>query len=64
MTSRPRHYADAYIAAGRDREKQKEALAGCPVEWRDLVRAHINNRRMIDADTHRTHRPDPPMGRR
>ena len=40
---RPRHYAAAYRSAGNDREKQRLALAGCPVEWRDLVRAHINN---------------------
>lgn len=36
----PRHYAAAYLAA-RTAEQQKQAVAGCPVEWRDLVRTHI-----------------------
>jgi hypothetical protein len=38
---KPRHYAAAYIAAGEDREKQRKALDGCPVEWRELVKLHI-----------------------
>lgn len=37
----PRHYAQGYILAGADKEAQKEALAGCPVEWRDLVKRII-----------------------
>lgn len=40
LGKRPRHYAAAYLAA-RTPGEQKQALAGCPVEWRDLVRAHI-----------------------
>lgn len=36
----PRDYAFAYISA-KSKEAQKAALAGCPVEWQDLVRAHI-----------------------
>ena len=36
----PRHYAIDFLAAkGRDAEKQ--ALAGCPVEWQELVKTHI-----------------------
>jgi hypothetical protein len=35
---RPRHYAADWI-----RTKDKKALAGCPVEWQDLVRQHIRN---------------------
>lgn len=47
MAKMPRHYAADFIAAGNDKQKQKDALAGCPAEWRDLVRAHINNTRAI-----------------
>lgn len=36
----PRHYAAAYLAA-RTPQQQKQAVAGCPVEWRELVRTHI-----------------------
>ena len=35
---KPRHYAFAYIAAKGDKAKEREAVAGCPVEWRELVR--------------------------
>ena len=41
----PRQYAAAFIAAGNDKEKQRQALAGCPVEFRDIVRIHIENYR-------------------
>ena len=44
----PRHYAAAYLAA-RTPEKQKQALAGCPVEWRELVRTHIRIIRQREA---------------
>jgi len=43
MEKKPRHYAADYMAAGIDRDKQRKALDGCPVEWQKLVRAHINN---------------------
>ena len=36
----PRHYAIAYLAAA-GKDAQKQALAGCQVEWQDLVRTHI-----------------------
>jgi len=36
----PRHYAIAYLAAA-GKDAQKQALAGCPVEWQSLVRKHI-----------------------
>lgn len=36
----PRHYASAYLAA-KTPEEQRQAVKGCPPEWRDLVRAHI-----------------------
>jgi len=41
----PRQYAADFIAAGSDKEKQRQALAGCPVEFRDIVRIHIENYR-------------------
>jgi hypothetical protein len=37
---RPRDYAFAYLSA-KSKDAQKAALAGCPVEWQELVRAHI-----------------------
>lgn len=37
---KPRDYAFAYISA-KSKDAQKAALAGCPVEWQELVRAHI-----------------------
>lgn len=43
MEKQPRHYAADYLAAGADKDKQKAALAGCPVEWRELVKLHIKN---------------------
>lgn len=36
----PRHYAMAYLAA-KTPEEQRQAVKGCPQEWRDLVRSHI-----------------------
>jgi hypothetical protein len=38
---RPRHYAIAYLAVKGDPAKERQAVAGCPVEWRGLVRKHI-----------------------
>lgn len=38
---RPRHYLAAYLKARGDRDKEREALAGCPEEWQDLVKTHI-----------------------
>lgn len=37
----PRRYAADYIAAGRNKERQKAALAGCPEKWQELVKTHI-----------------------
>ena len=37
----PRHYAFAYLAVKGDKQAEKEALRGCPSEWRDLVKKHI-----------------------
>ena len=37
----PRHYAFAYLAAKGDKAREREAVAGCPVEWRELVRLHV-----------------------
>lgn len=42
---RPREYMRAYFRAGDDREKQKQALAGCPKQWQELVKTHIKIRR-------------------
>ena len=39
---KPREYAIAYLKA-KSKEAQKQALAGCPVEWQELVKAHIKN---------------------
>lgn len=36
----PRHYASAYLAA-KTPEEQRQAVKGCPPEWRDMVRTHI-----------------------
>jgi hypothetical protein len=41
MNKRPRHYAMAYLAVKGDPAKEKQAVAGCPVEWRELVRKHV-----------------------
>lgn len=41
MDKRPRHYAIAYLAVKGDPAKERQAVAGCPVEWRGLVRKHI-----------------------
>lgn len=41
MEKMPRHYVSAYFAAKGDRDKEREALAGCPEEWKELVRTHI-----------------------
>lgn len=41
MSDRPRHYLTAYLKAEGDREKEREALAGCPEEWKELVRTYI-----------------------
>ena len=43
----PRHYAIAYINAGDDKQKQRLAVAGCPVEWRELVKTHISNMKSL-----------------
>jgi len=37
----PRHYAFAYLAAKGDKAKERKAVAGCPREWRELVRTHV-----------------------
>ena len=37
----PRHYAFAYLSAKGDKTKEREAVAGCPPKWRELVRKHI-----------------------
>lgn len=42
---KPREYAIAYLKA-KSKEAQKQALAGCPVEWQELVKAHIKNMRI------------------
>ena len=34
----PRSYAFDYLAAKGVEAKEREAVAGCPVEWRELVR--------------------------
>lgn len=34
----PRRYAFDFIAAGPDKEKQRQAVAGCPKEWQEYVR--------------------------
>jgi|GEM_PF-5657338 len=39
---KPRDYALAYLSA-KSKDAQKAALAGCPVEWQELVKAHIKN---------------------
>jgi hypothetical protein len=38
---RPRHYLTAYLKANGDRNKEREALVGCPEEWQNLVKTHI-----------------------
>jgi hypothetical protein len=42
---KPRDYAFAYLSA-KSKDAQKAALAGCPVEWQELVKAHIKNMRI------------------
>jgi hypothetical protein len=41
MDKSARHYAWAYLAVKGDPVKEKQAVAGCPVEWRELVRKHV-----------------------
>lgn len=41
-SKRPRHYAADYMTA-KGKDAQTEALKGCPVEWQELVRKHIQN---------------------
>lgn len=48
----PRHYASAYLAA-KTPEEQRQAVKGCPAEWRDLVRSHI---RLIKEKSDLVHR--------
>lgn len=37
----PRKYFSDYVAAGDDRELQRQALNGLPEEWRDLLKTYI-----------------------
>ncbi|MFA5387301.1 MAG: hypothetical protein WC322_02790 [Candidatus Paceibacterota bacterium] len=37
----PRQYFIAYMQAKGDKEAEREALKGCPVEFQALVRTHI-----------------------
>lgn len=48
MEKMPRFYAIAYMAA-QSKEAQKSALAGCPVEWRELVRSHIKDMQLRES---------------
>ena len=41
MKERPRHYLTAYLKADGDREKEREALAGMPIEFRPLLTTYI-----------------------
>jgi len=41
MKDRPRHYLAAYIAADGDTKKEREALAGMPIEFRPLLTTYI-----------------------
>lgn len=41
MNKMPRNYAADYLSAGGDKAKQKQAVAGCPPDWRELVRTHV-----------------------
>jgi len=41
MKDRPRHYLFAYIAADGENKKEREALAGMPVEFRPLLTTYI-----------------------
>ena len=47
MNKLPWKYAADFMAAGADKEKQKQALEGCPKIWQDQVRTHIKNMREI-----------------
>lgn len=49
----PRQYAAAYIKAGTDKDAQKAAVAGCPVEFQDLVRTHIKIHRLLEQYGHK-----------
>jgi hypothetical protein len=40
----PRRYAEDYLSA-KTPEQKKKAVAGCPVEWQGLVRAHVRSAR-------------------
>lgn len=55
MEKRPRHYAIAYLAVKGDPAKERQAVAGCQVEWRGLVTKHIqlmqDKRRLKDGNT-------------
>lgn len=48
----PRHYAFAYLSAKGDKAKEREAVKGCPVEWQELVRKHIQNTRELTNGRH------------
>lgn len=41
----PYQYAAEFMKAGFDKDKQKQALKGCPEFWRDQVTSHIKAER-------------------
>lgn len=58
MTKAPRQYAYDFLQA-RTPDAQRAALAGCPVEWRALVTAHIRIwRERLAASNHHRHLRD------
>lgn len=43
---RPRQYAQRFLSA-KSKEEQKIAVEGCPVEYRELVKKHVENYREL-----------------
>jgi hypothetical protein len=53
----PRHYAIAFLSATTP-EQKKESVSGCPEEWQQLVRKHVEIYRGLHAANHGK-RPEP-----
>lgn len=42
----PRQYAQRFLSA-KSKEEQKIAVEGCPIEYRELVKKHVEIRREL-----------------
>jgi hypothetical protein len=47
----PRHYADEYLSARGNPEKQKAVIDSIPKEWINLVRTHVKIRKERDNES-------------